>query len=62
MQVSQACNQVIIYRDDGSILWVTVGDKSAEISFAPDDKHYPEPMVRDEKGRDRYPTKFVPFT
>lgn len=56
-----ASNQIIIQCDDGSLLFVTVGDKGASLSYSPDDAHYPEPMKIDDKGRERYPTEFTPF-
>lgn len=58
-RVSIVLGQVIIYCEDGSILWVTVGSKGADVTYAPDNFHYPEPMVTDDKGRERYPTDFT---
>lgn len=53
------CNQMCIECADGSLLFVTVGQLGADISFAPDSEHFPEPMVIDDKGRERYPTSFT---
>lgn len=54
-------NQVAIHCEDGSILFVNVGNLGADITYMPDQCHYPEPMERDDKGRERYPTEFTPF-
>jgi hypothetical protein len=58
---SSSPNQVVIECIDGSLLFVTVGEKGATVSYAPDTSHFPEPMQIDDKGRERYPTEFTPF-
>lgn len=58
---ASSANQIVIECGDGSLLFVTVGNLGADISFAPDSAHFPEPMKRDDKGRERYPTDFTPF-
>lgn len=55
-------NQLCVECADGSLLFVTVSQLGADITYAPDSKHYPEPMVIDDKGRERYPTSFTRHT
>lgn len=41
-QMYMAGRQVIIKRTDGSLVYVTLTGGGAEVSYAPDDSHYPE--------------------